>query len=91
MEAFKSIIAPFDGVVTARSTDLGALINAGTRQELFRSLRPAQGPHLRAGAQAFSAALAPGLKANFEMRQLSALQLRGDQCYAKRIPSRLTS
>jgi RND family efflux transporter MFP subunit len=28
--AFKRIVAPFDGVVTSRSTDIGALISAGT-------------------------------------------------------------
>jgi len=42
LEAFKRIIAPFDGVVTARNTDVGALINAGsgvgggTGPQLFR-------------------------------------------------------
>jgi RND family efflux transporter MFP subunit len=38
LEAFKRIVAPFDGVVTARETDVGALINAGsgTGPELFR-------------------------------------------------------
>ncbi len=30
LEAFKRIVAPFDGVVTARKTDVGALINAGS-------------------------------------------------------------
>src|ERR1700728_1177017 len=30
LEAFKRILAPFDGVVTARNTDVGALINAGS-------------------------------------------------------------
>jgi RND family efflux transporter MFP subunit len=30
MESFKRITAPFDGVVTARETDIGALINAGS-------------------------------------------------------------
>jgi RND family efflux transporter MFP subunit len=29
-ENFKKIVAPFDGVVTARETDIGALINAGS-------------------------------------------------------------
>ena len=29
-EAFKRIVAPFDGVITARRTDVGALINAGS-------------------------------------------------------------
>jgi RND family efflux transporter MFP subunit len=29
-EAFKRIVAPFDGIITARKTDVGALINAGS-------------------------------------------------------------
>src|SRR6202046_2484197 len=29
MEGFKRLIAPFDGIVTARATDIGALINVG--------------------------------------------------------------
>ncbi len=38
LEEFKRIVAPFDGVVTARETDIGALINAGsgTGPKLFR-------------------------------------------------------
>jgi RND family efflux transporter MFP subunit len=42
MESYKRITAPFDGVVTARETDVGALINAGSGTgggngpELFR-------------------------------------------------------
>ncbi len=42
LEGFKRIIVPFDGVVTARETDIGALINAGSGvgggsgPELFR-------------------------------------------------------
>ena len=38
LEGFKRITAPFDGVVVARNTDIGALINAGqaTASELFR-------------------------------------------------------
>ena len=39
LKAFSRIVAPFDGVVTARKTDIGALINAGagatTNSELF--------------------------------------------------------
>ena len=36
--AFEKVYAPFDGVITARNTDIGALINAGnggTAQQLF--------------------------------------------------------
>jgi len=38
LESFKRIVAPFDGVVTARETDIGALINVGSGvgPELFR-------------------------------------------------------
>ena len=38
LESFKRVLAPFDGIVTARKTDTGALINAGSGigPELFR-------------------------------------------------------
>jgi RND family efflux transporter MFP subunit len=38
LESFKRVVAPFDGVVTARNTDIGALINAGPAMgsQLFR-------------------------------------------------------
>jgi RND family efflux transporter MFP subunit len=38
LESFKRVVAPFGGVITARNTDIGALINAGqsTGTELFR-------------------------------------------------------
>lgn len=38
LESFKRVVAPFDGVVTARNTDVGALINAGQSagSQLFR-------------------------------------------------------
>src|SRR5258705_8097883 len=38
LESFKRVVAPFDGVITARNTDVGALINAGQSagSELFK-------------------------------------------------------
>ena len=39
LQEYRIVKAPFDGVITARNTDIGALINAGnggTTQELFR-------------------------------------------------------
>jgi RND family efflux transporter MFP subunit len=38
LESFKRVVAPFAGVITARNTDIGALINAGQSagSELFR-------------------------------------------------------
>jgi RND family efflux transporter MFP subunit len=64
MQGFTRIVAPFDGVVTARDTDVGALINAGgSGQELFvvsdiRRLRVYVDV-----PQVFAGNLAPGTKA----------------------------
>jgi RND family efflux transporter MFP subunit len=35
LEDFKTVKAPFDGIVTARNTDIGALINSGSGNPLF--------------------------------------------------------
>jgi RND family efflux transporter MFP subunit len=39
LEAFKIIRAPFDGIVTARNTDIGAFIPLGSGTQLFRMTR----------------------------------------------------
>ena len=71
MEAFKQIVAPFDGIVTLRNTDVGALINAGSTagQELFEISDLHRVRIYVQVPQAFSSALRPGLKATFEMPQ----------------------
>ena len=70
MQSFKQLLAPFDGIVTARNTDVGALINSGSAgqplfevSDLHRVRIYVQVP------QAFTADLRPGLKATFEMPQ----------------------
>ena len=35
LTAFENVVAPFDGVVTARAVDIGTLIDAGAGRELF--------------------------------------------------------
>ncbi len=35
LQGFEKVYAPFDGVVTARGTDIGQLVNQGTGSELF--------------------------------------------------------
>ena len=35
-KSFQRVVAPFNGIITARNTDIGALISAGTTQDLFR-------------------------------------------------------
>jgi RND family efflux transporter MFP subunit len=78
MESFKNIVAPFDGVVTQRNTDIGALINVGSGSSAGLPLFEVSDLHkVRIYVQvpqAFSAALTPGLKATFEMPQYPGQQ-----------------
>src|ERR1700716_1773641 len=71
MQSFKQIVAPFDGIVTARNTEIGALINAGNTagQELFEVSDLHRVRIYVQVPQALSADLSPGLKATFEMPQ----------------------
>jgi RND family efflux transporter MFP subunit len=69
MEDFKTVVAPFDGVVTARKTDIGALINAGSGTELFEVSDLHKVRIYVHVPQAFSAEVRPGLEANFDMPQ----------------------
>src|ERR1700724_289260 len=76
METFKTIVAPFDGVVTKRNTDIGALINAGSGagQELFEVSDMDTVRIYVQVPQAFTAQLNPGLKATFEVPQYPGQQ-----------------
>ena len=71
LESFKRVVAPFSGVITARNTDIGALINAGqsTGTELFRI---ADTHKLRIFVQvpeAYAAATQPGLEAELRFAE----------------------
>lgn len=65
LSSFKRIVAPFDGVVTARNTDVGQLINAGggTGPELFRVADTRKLRLYVRVPQAYAAQLKPGLAA----------------------------
>jgi membrane fusion protein (multidrug efflux system) len=39
LEAFKHVRAPFDGIVTARNTDIGAYVPSGSGTQIFRMAR----------------------------------------------------
>jgi RND family efflux transporter MFP subunit len=71
MEDYKEIAAPFDGIVTARNTDIGALIIAGSTAglELFQVSDLSRVRIYVQVPQAYSANLAAGLKATFDMPQ----------------------
>jgi RND family efflux transporter MFP subunit len=75
---FKKIVAPFDGVVTQRNTDVGALVNVGSGGNAGQALFEVSDLHkVRIYVQvpqAFSAGLTPGLKATFDMPQYPGQQ-----------------
>src|SRR5712675_780282 len=75
MQSFKTLAAPFDGVVTSRNVELGMLINSGGSgpplfevSDLHRVRIYVQVP------QSFSAGLTVGMKATFEMPQYPGVQ-----------------
>ena len=72
LEGFKKILAPFDGVVTARETDIGALINAGSGNngpELFRVADIHQMRVYVQVPQQLSAGIRQGLTAELQLPQ----------------------
>ena len=69
MKTFASVVAPFDGTITMRQTDVGQLIAAGSGRELFRlaQLNPLR-VYVRV-PQTMSLAIAPGQKAELILDQ----------------------
>lgn len=65
LASFKRVVAPFDGVVTTRNTDIGALINAGQSSgyELFRVSDVRKLRIYVQVPEAYAAATKPGLQA----------------------------
>jgi RND family efflux transporter MFP subunit len=75
MQSFKTLSAPFDGVVTARNVELGMLINSGgSGQALFEVSDLHRVRIYVQVPQSFSAGLIPGIKATFEMPQYPGVQ-----------------
>jgi RND family efflux transporter MFP subunit len=65
LSGFEKVVAPFDGVVTARNTDIGRLIGAGenTGPALFRIADVHRLRLYVSVPQTYAAAMKPGLKA----------------------------
>jgi RND family efflux transporter MFP subunit len=75
MQSFKTLAAPFDGVVTARNVEIGQLINSGgSGQPLFEVSDLHRVRIFVQVPQSFSAGLTPGMKATFEMPQYPGVQ-----------------
>ncbi|MDA8231353.1 MAG: efflux RND transporter periplasmic adaptor subunit [Magnetospirillum sp.] len=73
-ESFKYVIAPFTGVVTARKTDIGDLINAGSGhgRELFRVADVHEMRTFVQVPQQLAAGMRPGLRADLLLPQYPA-------------------
>jgi RND family efflux transporter MFP subunit len=71
LESFKRVLAPFTGVITARNTDIGALINAGQSAgtELFRIADTTRLRIYVRVPEAFAAATKPGLEAELRFSE----------------------
>jgi RND family efflux transporter MFP subunit len=73
MEGFKRIVAPFDGVVTARNANIGALVNAGAGANPGSALFSVSDVHLLRVyvhvPQSYSAQVKSGMKASLELPQ----------------------
>ena len=86
LEGFKNVVAPFDGVVTARNTDVGAYVNAaggdpsarGGSNELFSVSDIHKMRVFVSVPQEYSAMLKPGLTATLSLPQFPDRQFRAD-------------
>ena len=81
LQSFEKIYAPFDGVITARNTDVGALINSGSaggnRSELFHIAQPDKLRVYVSVPQAYSQAAKPGLTADLTLAEFPGRRFEG--------------
>jgi RND family efflux transporter MFP subunit len=79
--SFQKIYAPFAGVITARNTDIGALIDSGssggTRTELFHIVQPDKLRVYVSVPQVYSQAAKPGLTADLTLSEFPGRRFEG--------------
>ena len=81
LQSFQKIYAPFSGVITARNTDIGALINSGSSggngNELFHIAQPDKLRVYVSVPQAYSQAAKPGLTADLTLAEFPGRRFAG--------------
>jgi RND family efflux transporter MFP subunit len=80
LQSFEKVYAPFDGIVTARNTDIGRLISAGqntTPQELFHLAAIGKIRVYVAVPEAYSAAIRDGGKATLTLDEYPGKSFEG--------------
>jgi RND family efflux transporter MFP subunit len=78
--SFEKVFAPFDGVITARNTDIGALVNAGNggaAQELFHLASTDKLRVFVSVPQAYSRSAIPGVTAELTVNEFPGQRFRG--------------
>jgi RND family efflux transporter MFP subunit len=81
LQSFEKIYAPFDGVITARNTDIGQLINSGsasgTSSELFHIAAPGKLRVYVNVPEIYSRAAKRGLKADLTLDEFPGRRFEG--------------
>ena len=81
LQSFEKIYAPFEGVITARNTDVGALIDSGssggTRTELFHVAQPGKLRVYVNVPEAYSQAAKPGLTTDLTLSEFPGRTFQG--------------
>ena len=81
LQSFQNIYAPFDGVITARNTDIGALIDSGSgggpRTELFHIAQPGKLRVYVSVPEVYSQAAKPGLTADLTLDEFPGQRFHG--------------
>ncbi|MBV9507871.1 MAG: efflux RND transporter periplasmic adaptor subunit [Acidobacteriia bacterium] len=80
MQGFEQVRAPFDGVITARNTDVGALINSGNggaAQELFHMAATGRLRVYVNVPQAYSRSATPGVTADLTLAEFPNRRFQG--------------
>ncbi|MDT7814484.1 MAG: hypothetical protein QOJ42_4400, partial [Acidobacteriaceae bacterium] len=80
LQGFEKVIAPFDGIITQRRTDIGDLINAGNsgpNSELFRMSKINVVRVFVPVPEAYSQQIVDGMKASLELTELPDQRFTG--------------
>jgi RND family efflux transporter MFP subunit len=81
LQSFEKIYAPFDGIITARNTDIGQLINSGNsgnvKTDLFHISQPGKLRVYVSVPEQYSKAAAPGLIAALTLAEFPGRQFQG--------------
>jgi RND family efflux transporter MFP subunit len=81
LQSFEKVYAPFDGIITARNTDIGMLINSGNsgnvKTDLFHISQPGKLRVYVNVPEQYSQATAPGLTADLTLAEFPGRKFQG--------------